>query len=58
MPGGAADVRQVLRVDNKVDKEKGSYNFLSLLGFSMQPFAHLVYAWLTPFYRYLFWRKI
>ena len=48
VPGGAADVRQVLRVDNKEDKEKGSYNFVTV-GIQHATFAHLVYAWLTPF---------
>lgn len=48
VPGGAADVRQVLRVDNKEDKEKGSYNFVTV-GIQHATLAHLVYAWLTPF---------
>ena len=48
VPGGAEDVRQVLIVDNKADKEAGSYNFVTV-GVEQATFAHLVYAWLTPF---------
>ena len=48
VPGGAEDVRQVLLVDNKADKEAGSYNFVTV-GVEQATFAHLVYAWLTPF---------
>ena len=48
VPGGAEDVRQVLLVDNKADKEAGSYNFVTV-GVEQATFAHLVYAWLTDF---------
>ena len=48
VPGGAEDVRQVLLVDNKADKEAGSYNFVTV-GVEQATFAHLGYAWLTPF---------
>ncbi|MDY5973917.1 SepM family pheromone-processing serine protease [Streptococcus hyovaginalis] len=48
MPGGAYDIRQVLKVDNKEDKEKGSYHFVAISQMHAT-FAGLVYAWLTPF---------
>ncbi|KXT81533.1 SepM family pheromone-processing serine protease [Streptococcus panodentis] len=48
VPGTSEDVRQVLRVDDKSDKEAGSYNFVTV-GVEQATFAHLVYAWLTPF---------
>ena len=48
VPGGAEDVRQVLLVDKKADKEAGSYNFVTV-GVEQATFAHLVYARLTPF---------
>jgi len=48
VPGGAEDIRKVLLVDNKADKEAGSYNFVTV-GVEQATFAHLVYAWLTPF---------
>ncbi|WP_423217043.1 SepM family pheromone-processing serine protease [Streptococcus equinus] len=47
MPGGAYDVRSVLTVNNKADKEDGSYNFVAV-GVSQATLAQLVYAWLTP----------
>lgn len=48
MPGGAYDIRQVLQVDNKVDKAKGSYRFVAISQMRAT-LAGLVYAWLTPF---------
>ena len=48
MPGGAYDIRQVLQVDNKEDKAKGSYNFVAISQMRATP-AALLYAWLTPF---------
>ena len=44
MPGGAYDVRSVLTVNNKADKEDGSYNFVAV-GVSQATLAQLVYAW-------------
>lgn len=48
VPGGAEDIRQVLQVDNKEDKESGAYQFVTVR-IQRASFAHLVYAWLTPF---------
>ncbi|MGF0111985.1 SepM family pheromone-processing serine protease [Streptococcus sp. SGI.013] len=48
MPGGAYDIREVLRVDNKEDEQKGSYNFVAVT-VSQATAAQLLYAWLTPF---------
>ncbi|MBP2622828.1 SepM family pheromone-processing serine protease [Streptococcus oricebi] len=48
VPGMAEDIRQVLRVDDKEDKADGSYQFVTV-GVEQATFAHLVYAWLTPF---------
>ena len=48
VPGGAEDIRKVLLVDNKEDKEAGSYEFVTV-GVQRATFAHLVYAWLTDF---------
>ena len=46
--GAAEDIRKVLLVDNKEDKEAGSYEFVTV-GVQRATFAHLVYAWLTDF---------
>lgn len=48
MPGGAYDIREVLKVDNKEDKQKGSYDFVAVSVMKATP-IQLVYAWLTPF---------
>ncbi|MEW4354281.1 SepM family pheromone-processing serine protease [Streptococcus pneumoniae] len=48
VPGGAEDIREVLKVDDKEDTAAGSYNFVTV-GIQHATFAHLVYAWLTPF---------
>lgn len=48
VPGGAEDIRKVLLVDNKEDKEAGAYEFVTV-GVQRATFAHLVYAWLTDF---------
>ena len=48
VPGGAEDIRKVLTVDGKEDQAAGSYNFVTV-GIQHATFAHLVYAWLTPF---------
>lgn len=48
VPGAAEDIRKVLVVDNKEDKEAGSYEFVTV-GVQRATFAHLVYAWLTDF---------
>ncbi|MFC2769737.1 SepM family pheromone-processing serine protease [Streptococcus gordonii] len=48
VPGAAEDIRKVLLVDNKEDKEAGSYEFVTV-GVQRATFAHLVYAWLTDF---------
>ncbi|EHI70444.1 SepM family pheromone-processing serine protease [Streptococcus ictaluri] len=48
MPGGAYDIRTVLKVNDKKDKEKGSYNFVAIT-LSRATLAQLLYAWLTPF---------
>lgn len=48
VPGGAEDIRKVLTVDGKEDQAPGSYNFVTV-GIQHATFAHLVYAWLTPF---------
>ena len=48
VPGTAEDIRQVLRVDEKEDKAAGSYNFVTV-GVEQATFAHLIYAWATPF---------
>ncbi|MGT2749371.1 SepM family pheromone-processing serine protease [Streptococcus orisasini] len=48
MPGGAYDIRTVLTVNNKEDKEKGSYNFVAV-GVSKATVFQVIYAWLTPF---------
>ncbi|EHJ52127.1 SepM family pheromone-processing serine protease [Streptococcus macacae] len=47
-PGGAYDVRSVISVNDKEDKEKGSYNFVAVKVGRATP-AQVVYAWLTPF---------
>lgn len=48
MPGGAYDIRTVLKVDNKEDDSEGSFNFVAV-GVSQATLASLTYAWLTPF---------
>ncbi|MGT2886991.1 SepM family pheromone-processing serine protease [Streptococcus didelphis] len=48
MPGGAYDIRSVLKVNNQEDKEKGSYNFVAV-SMSKASLAQLFYAWITPF---------
>ncbi|MDO4667742.1 MAG: SepM family pheromone-processing serine protease [Streptococcus sp.] len=48
IPGSSEDIRQVLQVDNKEDKEKGSYNFVTV-GIEQATIANLIYAWATPF---------
>ncbi|MGT2832568.1 SepM family pheromone-processing serine protease [Streptococcus halotolerans] len=48
MPGGAYDIRDVLEVDKKEDKAKGSYNFVAISQMQATP-AALLYAWATPF---------
>ncbi|MGT2720911.1 SepM family pheromone-processing serine protease [Streptococcus porcinus] len=48
MPGGAYDIRSVLQINNKKDKEKGSYNFVAV-SLSRATFAQILYAWVTPF---------
>lgn len=48
MPGGAYDIRSVLKVNGKKDREKGSYNFVAIT-VSHATFAQLLYAWVTPF---------
>lgn len=48
MPGGAYDIRDVLQVDKKEDKAKGSYNFVAISQMHATP-AALLYAWATPF---------
>ena len=48
VPGGAEDIRQVLRVNQTPDNEAGSYEFVTV-GVQRATFAHLVYAWMTDF---------
>lgn len=48
MPGGAYDIRSVLKVNGKKDNEKGSYNFVAVT-VSHATFAQMLYAWMTPF---------
>lgn len=48
MPGTAEDVREVLLVNHKEDKEAGSYEFTTV-GVAHANAAMLLYAWLTPF---------
>lgn len=48
MPGGAYDIRSVLKVDGKKDEEKGSYNFVAITVREATP-VQLLAAWLTPF---------
>ncbi|MBM7635446.1 SepM family pheromone-processing serine protease [Streptococcus saliviloxodontae] len=48
MPGGAFDIAQVLTVNDKEDKEKGSYEFVAVSQVRAT-FAWLLYAWATPF---------
>lgn len=48
MPGGAYDIRSVLKVNKKADKAKGSYNFVAVSVSQATP-AQVLYAWLTPF---------
>ncbi|HEL0680106.1 TPA: PDZ domain-containing protein [Streptococcus equi subsp. zooepidemicus] len=48
MPGGAYDIRSVLTVNVKEDKEKGAYQFV-VVSLSRATLAKLLYAWLTPF---------
>ena len=48
MPGGAYDIRSVLKVNEQKDKEKGSYNFVAV-SISHATFAQILYAWATPF---------
>ncbi|GGE35506.1 SepM family pheromone-processing serine protease [Streptococcus himalayensis] len=48
VPGGSEDIREVLKVDGKEDTAAGSYHFVTV-GIQHATFAHLVYAWLTPF---------
>ncbi|MGT2934335.1 SepM family pheromone-processing serine protease [Streptococcus castoreus] len=48
MPGGAYDIRSVLKVNGKEDKKKGSYHFVAV-SLSRATLAQLIYAWLTPF---------
>lgn len=48
MPGGAYDIREVLKVDDKEDLEKGSYNFVAVT-VSEATLAQIIYAWLTPY---------
>lgn len=48
MPGGAYDIRSVVKVNGKEDKDKGSYQFVAV-SLSRASLAQLLYAWLTPF---------
>lgn len=48
MPGGAYDIREVLRVNDQTDEADGSYNFLAVT-ISPATLGQLAYAWLTPF---------
>ena len=48
VPGGAEDIRHVLKVNHQDDKEHGAYEFVTV-GVQRATFAHLVYAWLTDF---------
>jgi len=48
MPGGAYDIRSVVTVNHKEDKEKGSYNFVAVSLSKATP-IQVLYAWLTPF---------
>lgn len=48
MPGGAYDIREVLRVNDQADESDGSYNFLAVT-ISPATLAQMTYAWLTPF---------
>ena len=48
VPGGAVDIRHVLKVNQQDDKERGAYEFVTV-GVQRATFAHLVYAWLTDF---------
>lgn len=47
MPGGAYDIRSVVKVNGKEDKDKGSYQFVAV-SLSRASLAQLLYAWLTP----------
>ena len=48
VPGGAEDIRQVLKVNETEDTEAGAYQFVTV-GIRHATLSHLVYAWLTPF---------
>lgn len=48
MPGESADIRQVLRVNNREDKEAGQYQFVTV-AVAHANLPLLIYAWLTPF---------
>lgn len=46
-PGGAYDINQVMTVNNKTNKDKGSYNFVAV---EIRPGTvfNLAYSWLNP----------
>ena len=48
VPGGAEDIRRVLKVNETEDTEAGAYQFVTV-GIRHATLSHLVYAWLTPF---------
>ena len=48
VPGGAEDIRRVLKVNDTEDTEAGAYQFVTV-GIRHATLSHLVYAWLTPF---------
>ncbi|MGT2929911.1 SepM family pheromone-processing serine protease [Streptococcus dentasini] len=48
VPGGAYDINQVVTVDGKASKSKGSYNFVAVEVRRGTP-VQLFYAWLTPY---------
>ena len=47
VPGGAEDIRRVLKVNETEDTEAGAYQFVTV-GIRHATLSHLVYAWLTP----------
>ena len=48
VPGTSEDIRRILQVNEKIDSEPGSYQFVTV-GVQKARLAHLIYAWLTPF---------
>lgn len=48
MPGGAYDIRSVVKVNGKEDKDKGSYQFVAV-SLSRASLAQLLYV-ANPFY--------